>query len=136
MELEDLVIPDNLYYTKDHEWALPEGDGTVRIGVTDYAVQRLNEIVFVETPNEGSEVTQAMPIGTIESVKTVSDICSPVSGVVIESNKELALHPELVNQNPYGRGWIAIIKNSDLKRDLSTLLDCAAYTTHVKHLLA
>jgi glycine cleavage system H protein len=136
MKLEDLVIPDDRYYTEDHEWALPEDDASVRVGVTDYAVQRLNEVVFVETPTTGIEVARAMPIGTVESVKAVSEVFSPVTGTVIDSNEALALSPELVNQDPYGRGWIAVITSSDLPRDLSTLLDRTAYAAHVKHLLA
>jgi glycine cleavage system H protein len=95
----------------------------------------LNEVVFVETPTEGIEVAQAMPIGTVESVKAVSEVFSPVTGIVIESNEALALSPELVNQDPYGRGWIAIINPCNLPRDLPILLDRAGYTAHVTHLL-
>lgn len=135
VKLEDLDIPDDRYYTKDHEWALPEDDGNVRVGVTDYAVQRLNEVVFVETPAEGKEVAQAMPIGTVESVKTVSEVFSPVTGIVIQSNEALALSPELVNQDPYGRGWIVVVAPSNLPQELSMLLDRADYTAHVRLLL-
>ena len=135
VKLEDLDIPDDRYYTKDHEWALLEDDGNVRVGVTDYAVQRLNEVVFVETPADGVEVAQAMPIGTVESVKAVSEVFSPVTGIVMQHNEALALSPELVNQDPYGRGWIAVVAPSNFAQELSKLLDRVAYTAHVRLLL-
>ena len=118
-------IPEGLYYTKDHEWARIEGDIAV-VGITDYAQSHLEDIVFVELPKVGLKVSAHQSLGTIEAVKAVSDIFSPVSGEVIEANKNVEKQPDLCNKEPYGKGWIAKLKMSD-KKELENLLTTAAY---------
>ncbi len=118
-------LPENLKYTKDHEWILVEG-GIGTVGITDHAQGELGDVVFVELPAAGKAVKQGDSFGTIEAVKAVSDLYSPVSGSITEVNKELAGTPELVNRDPYGKGWMVKIRltNPD---DLKGLLDAAAY---------
>ena len=118
-------IPENLKYTKDHEWAQIEGD-VVTIGITDYAQSELGDIVFVELPDVGLTTKQAESFGTIEAVKAVSDLFAPLSGEVVDVNANLADNPETINEDPYGNGWIIKIKISD-KGELDSLLDKSAY---------
>ncbi|MEM2875624.1 MAG: glycine cleavage system protein GcvH, partial [Candidatus Bathyarchaeia archaeon] len=106
MSVEKYKVPDSLYYSREHEWLRKE-DEYVVVGITDYAQKSLHEIVFVELPEVGVEVDQMEMLGTIESVKAVSDIFSPVSGKVIEVNEKLIDKPELLNSDPYNEGWIA-----------------------------
>ena len=128
---EEYKIPDGLYYTKEHEWARMLDDGTVAVGVTDYAQKQLHEIVYVELPEVGADVEQLSVIGAVESVKAVSDMNCPVSGSVVEVNDELLDSPELINDDPYGEGWIAKIEPSDLEGDKVRLMDAEAYRKHV-----
>jgi glycine cleavage system H protein len=102
-------IPADLKYTPEHEWAKRES-AHVRVGITHYAQEQLGDVVFVELPPVGARVTAHQPFGVVESVKAVSDLFAPVSGEVVETNVELAKKPELVNQDPYGRGWMIVIK--------------------------
>ena len=118
-------VPGNLKYTKDHEWCLVEGD-TLTIGITDFAQSELGDIVFVEVETEGEELDKEEVFGTIEAVKTVSDLFMPITGEVIEFNEEIEASPELVNSDPYGEGWMIKIKVSDAG-ELDELLDAAAY---------
>jgi len=128
---QEYEIPEGLHYTKEHEWAKSLEDDTILVGVTDYAQKQLHEIVYVELPEIGREVKSSDSIGAVESVKAVSDIFSPVSGTVIEVNETLINSPELINEDPYGRGWIAKIKTRNLKADLAKLLSPEAYRRHV-----
>jgi glycine cleavage system H protein len=107
-------IPENLHYTKEHEWASLEPDGTVRVGITDHAQESLHEVVYVELPKMGSKVKKSDLLGTVESVKAVSEVYSPVSGEVVGVNTSLENSPELVNKDPYGEGWIAVLRPSDI----------------------
>lgn len=118
-------IPANLLYTKDHEWILVEGN-TGTVGVTDFAQHQLGDIVFIEVDTEGETVEAGEVFGTIEAVKTVSDMFMPVTGKVLEFNSRLADHPELVNQDPYDQGWIIKVELTDLAA-LSALLPAAEY---------
>jgi glycine cleavage system H protein len=118
-------IPDNLKYTKDHEWIKANGDEAI-VGVTDYAQNELGDIVFIEVETVGETLDKEETFGTIEAVKTVSDMFMPVSGEVLEFNEGLEQNPEIVNSDPYGKGWIIKIKMSDLS-ELDGLLDAAAY---------
>ena len=102
-------VPKELRYTREHEWAKQDGD-RVRIGITAYAQEQLGDVVFVELPKVGAKVTAAKNFGVVESVKAVSDLFSPVSGEVVEINGELAQKPETVNQDPYGKGWMLVVK--------------------------
>ena len=123
-------IPDNLKYTKEHEWVLLEGD-TATVGITDFAQRELGDIVYVEVDTEGEELDQDEVFGTVEAVKTVSDLFMPVSGEVKEFNEDLEDEPELINKDPYGKGWIIRIKATSLG-EMDTLLDAEAYKKYVK----
>ncbi len=128
---EEYKVEEGLYYTEEHEWARRLGDGNVAIGIADYAQSQLHEIVYVELPEVGAEVSQKDVLGAVESVKAVSDVYSPVSGTVVEVNEELLDSPEKINEDPYGEGWIAKIEPSDLEADLSRLMDAERYKEHV-----
>ena len=127
----DFHVPGEFYYTKEHEWLRVEGD-KCRIGVTDYAQDSLHEIVYVDLPKVGSRVTQMQILGTVESVKAVADVYSPIAGVILEVNSELSDAPELVNKHPYDKGWITIMKPDDLKKELPSLMSPQAYQDLVR----
>jgi glycine cleavage system H protein len=122
-------IPANLKYTKDHEWVKIEGD-IATVGVTDFAQSELGDIVFVEVETEGETLDQEEVFGTIEAVKTVSDLFMPLGGEIIEFNTEIEANPELVNTDPYGAGWMVKVKISDASQ-VEGLLDAEAYTALV-----
>lgn len=122
-------IPADLKYTKDHEWVKVEGD-IATIGVTDYAQSELGDIVYVEIETEGDELDQEEVFGTVEAVKTVSDLFMPVSGEVTAVNEKLGDEPELVNSDPYGAGWMIKVKLSDASQ-LDGLLDAEAYKEEI-----
>jgi glycine cleavage system H protein len=105
-------FPDDLKYTEQHEWARREGD-RIRVGITDYAQDALGDVVYVDTPDVGTEVTGGQPFGEVESTKSVSDVYAPVSGTVVEVNALLADSPDRVNEDPYGEGWMIVIEASD-----------------------
>ena len=118
-------FPDNLKYTKDHEWIRVEGNTGI-IGITDYAQGELGDVVFIDIDPNLKEISAGQSFGTIEAVKTVSDIYAPCNGKIIELNKVLANSPEIVNSDPYGEGWIVKIEISNMS-ELNNLLDSAAY---------
>ena len=122
-------VPANLNYTDDHEWARIEADGTWTVGLTDYAQQQLGDVVFVELPQVGRRLTQGEVFGTIESVKAVSELFSPVAGEVVAVNDALTSAPEQVNSDPH-TAWIIRVRPSN-PGDLDALLDAAAYTQQV-----
>ena len=119
------MVPEDLRYTKDHEWVRVE-DGVATVGITQYAADQLGDIVFVELPEIGRSLDQFATFGVVESVKAVSDLFSPVSGTVTESNEELTATPELVNSDPYGGGWMVRLRVGDAGQ-LDELLDASAY---------
>jgi glycine cleavage system H protein len=123
-------IPDDLRYSKDHEWIRVEG-GQVRIGITDYAQDALGDVVFVDLPEVGATVEAAASISEVESTKSVSDIYAPVSGTVTDVNADLADAPERLNEDPYGEGWICVIELSDAGQ-LDTLLSADDYRALVE----
>ncbi len=118
-------IPENLKYTKDHEWIKIEGDLAV-VGITDFAQSELGDIVYVDVESQGDNVEQEEVFGSVEAVKTVSDLFMPLSGEVVEFNEELESSPESINTDPYGKGWIIKILISD-KSQIDSLLDATAY---------
>lgn len=118
-------FPENIRYTSEHEWIRVEGDEAY-VGITDYAQSELGEIVFIDVPTEGETVAQGEVFGSIEAVKTVSDLNMPVTGEVLEINGALDAQPELVNNDPYGKGWIIRIAVKDAA-ELDSLMDAAAY---------
>ncbi len=125
-----MTFPENLKYTKEHEWISIEGD-TATVGITDFAQRELGDIVYVEVDTEGEELDRDEVFGTVEAVKTVSDLFMPVSGEVLEFNETLEDEPELINKDPYGKGWIIKIKvlNPD---EMNDLLDAEAYKKNIK----
>jgi len=118
-------VPVDLKYTREHEWAKVEGD-RARIGITDFAQEQLGDVVFVELPKMGARVTAMQSFGVVESVKAVSDLFAPLSGEVVEVNGELAKKPETVNADPYGQGWMIVVKYADA-RELDTLMSASEY---------
>jgi glycine cleavage system H protein len=118
-------FPENLKYTNDHEWIRVE-DGTGWVGVTDYAQGELGDVVYVELPSPGAKVQQGKSFGTIEAVKAVSDLFAPVSGEVLEANTEVQSNPDVVNKDPYGRGWMVKLRIAN-PAELANLLDVEAY---------
>lgn len=119
-------VPDGRRYTKDHEWALLE-DGRVRVGITDYAQDALGDVVFVQLPEPGTEVSAGATMGEVESTKSVSDVYAPLAGRVAEVNTELTDAPQRLNEDPYGEGWICIIEPSDPSA-FDGLMEAAAYS--------
>ncbi len=124
-------VPTDLKYTKSHEWVRLE-NGVATVGITDYAQSELGDIVFIELPVIGRSVSSEENVGTVESVKTVSDLFAPVAGEVIETNPALGSRSELLNEDPYGEGWILKIRLSDESGE-GALLDPAAYTASLDH---
>jgi glycine cleavage system H protein len=118
-------VPDDLRYSKDHEWTRVEG-GRVRIGITDYAQDALGDVVFVQLPAVGATVTLGESFSEVESTKSVSDIYAPVTGTVVEINGDLADAPQRLNEDPYGDGWLCVIEAEDVSQ-IDQLLDAAAY---------
>ncbi|HEX6401224.1 MAG TPA: glycine cleavage system protein GcvH [Actinomycetota bacterium] len=125
-----MEFPEDLRYSKEHEWARTEDDGRIRVGITDFAQDALGDVVYVDLPEPGTTVTAGQAFGEVESTKSVSDVYAPVSGTIVERNGALEESPELVNQQPYGDGWLVAIEVSDTS-ELDALLDEAAYRAHV-----
>ena len=123
-------IPKDLKYTREHEWAKQEGD-RVRVGITAYAQEQLGDVVFVELPKVGAKVSASKAFGVVESVKAVSDLFAPVSGEIVEANAELTQKPETVNADPYGKGWMILIKPSN-KAEWDQLLTAQQYEAFLK----
>lgn len=133
MRVLDYEIPDKLYYSKEHEWLRLDNKEAV-MGITDYAQKQLHEIVYVEVQKKGTEIKQFQTMGTVESVKSVSDIFSPATGKITQVNTELSDKPELLNQDPYGNGWLAKVEITDPKKDLAKLLTPQQYAEYIKSL--
>jgi len=125
-----LLVPPELRYTKEHEWVRVE-DGLGTVGITDYAQDQLGDVVYVDLPPPGKQLTQLAVFGEIESVKAVSELYSPVSGEVIESNQALADKPELINESPYGEGWIMKVRLAD-EAEVENLLTADQYRQFIE----
>lgn len=123
-------VPEGLKYTREHEWIKVEGDKG-RVGITHYAQDQLGDVVFVELPKKGRQLRQMESFGVVESVKAVSDLYCPVGGEVLEANSELERKPELVNADPYGAGWMILVKITQAK-DLDNLLSASAYAAYLE----
>jgi len=121
VKVDDYEVPEGLYYSKEWTWVKLE-NGKARIGITDYAQKQLREIVFAELPQVGDEIVKGEPFGTVESVKSVSDLVAPVSGKIEEVNEEVADNPQVINEDPYGEGWLILVSPSNLEEDLKTLM--------------
>jgi glycine cleavage system H protein len=122
VKVENYEVPEGLYFSKDFSWVKVEGD-LVRMGITDYAQKSLREIVYAELPSVGTEVKQGEPYGTLESVKAVSDLVAAVSGIIQEVNEEAQSKPETLNEDPFGKAWLIVVKPSDLQAELANLMD-------------
>ena len=133
MQVDGYEIPQGLRYTKEHEWVMVEVE-KCRIGITDYAQKSLHEVVYVDLPQVGKLLAQREIFGTVESVKAVSELYSPVSGEIMERNENLVQSPELVNQDPYGAGWIVVVKPSRLDDEMKSLLSAESYASYLKEL--
>lgn len=124
------MYPKDFYYTKDHEWAQIKGE-TVTVGITDFAQKQLGDVVYVELPKVGTQLEFHQSIGVVESVKAVSDIYSPLSGEVVSVNEELNNSPELVNQDPHGKGWIIRLKIKD-EKEAEKLMSASEYEEFIE----
>jgi glycine cleavage system H protein len=122
VKVDNYEVPEGLYYSNDFEWIKIEED-KVRMGITDYAQKQLREIVYAELPEAGAEVKQNEPYGTVESVKAVSDLVAAVSGTIEEVNAEAQSKPELLNEDPYVKGWLILVKPANLQAELANLMD-------------
>jgi glycine cleavage system H protein len=122
-------VPDDLFYTESHEWIKREGDN-IRVGITDHAQAELTDVVYVELPKKDRQVNAKEPIAVVESVKAASDIYAPVKGTVVDANQELSSNPALINTDPFGKGWIYVLK-IDNANDLKNLKDAAAYKKQI-----
>jgi glycine cleavage system H protein len=126
-----MEFPEDLRYTKEHEWVREEDEGRVRVGITDYAQDALGDVVYVDVPEVGTAVTANQAFSEVESTKSVSDVFAPVSGTVLERNALLEERPELVNEQPYGDGWIVVLQVSEAS-ELEALMDAGAYRSLVQ----
>jgi glycine cleavage system H protein len=122
VKVDGFEVPEGLYYSKDFAWIKIEGE-TVRMGVTDYAQKSLREIVYAELPPTGTVLKQGEPYGTVESVKAVSDLVAAISGMIDEVNEEVKSKPETLNEDPYEKGWLVIMKPTNLQAELANLMD-------------
>lgn len=126
-----MPVPEDRRYSREHEWALPEPDGLILVGITDFAQHELGDVVYVELPQPGDRVTQNAQMGEVESVKAVSELFSPISGEVTAVNDEVKNAPELLNESPHEKGWLIRVKPDD-PAELDTLLDAAAYSALIE----
>jgi glycine cleavage system H protein len=126
-----MEFPEDVRYTNEHEWARVEGDGRVRVGITDFAQDALGDVVYVDVPEVGTSVTANQPFSVVESTKSVSDVYAPVSGSIVERNGALEERPELVNEQPYGDGWIIALEMAE-PSELEALMDASAYRALVE----
>jgi len=122
VKVDGYEVPEGLYYSNDFEWIKIEGD-KVRMGITDYAQKQLREIVYAELPAQGTAVKQNEPYGTLESVKAVSDLLAAISGTIEEVNAEVQSKPEILNEDPFVKGWIILVKPANLQAELANLMD-------------
>lgn len=125
------MVPEELWYTPEHEWVLPSAEGTVRVGITDYAATQLGDVVHVQLPLVGDSVSTGDPVGEVESTKSVSDVFAPVAGEVVARNDALENSPELVNSDPYGEGWMIEIRLTETS-ELDSLLGAEDYLSFIE----
>ena len=131
MEKNEYEILENLFYSKEHEWVKKINSKTILIGITDYAAKTLNDIVYVELPEVDKEYNSSEILGSVESIKAVSDIYSPLKGKINKINEELITKPELINISPYNDGWIAELESDNLEKDLSELINNKQYSKYL-----
>jgi glycine cleavage system H protein len=134
VKVDGYEVVEGLYYSKDFFWVRIE-NGKARMGITDYAQKQLREIVFAELPSVGGTIKQNEPFGSVESVKAVSDLIAPLSGTIEQVNEEVTSKPEILNEDPYGKGWLLVVAPSNLEAELKTLMDFNASVEWHKSLL-
>jgi glycine cleavage system H protein len=134
VKVDDYEVVEGLYYSKDYFWVKIE-NGKARMGITDYAQKQLREIVYAELPSVGETIKQNEPFGSVESVKAVSDLIAPLSGTIEKVNEEVTSKPELLNEDPYGKGWLLVVTPSNLDEELKNLMDFNASVEWHKSLL-
>jgi len=127
-------VRDNLFYTEEHEWAKVLNGNMVQVGITDYAAKLLHEVVYVSIAGVNTEVKHMQSLGTVESVKAVSDIFSPISGTILKVNEKLAIHPELVNNSPYDEGWLVEIAAKNFSIEKARLMSAKDYSSFMEKL--
>lgn len=125
------MVPEELWYTPEHEWVLPSADSTGRVGITDYAATQLGDVVYLQLPLVGTSVTRGEPVGEVESTKSVSEVFAPVTGEVVARNDTLEDSPELLNSDPYGEGWMFEIKLTE-KSEMDSLLSAEDYRSLIE----
>jgi glycine cleavage system H protein len=135
VKVDGYEVPEGLYYSKEWFWVKIEG-GKARLGLTDYAQKQLREIVFVELPGAGGSIKANEPFGSVESVKAVSDLVSPLSGTIDQANPDVTSKPELLNEDPFNKGWLLVITPSNLNAELAALMDFNKSVEWHKSLLA
>lgn len=131
MEKNEYEILENLFYSKEHEWVKKINSKTILIGITDYAAKTLNDIVYVELPEVDKEYNSSEILGSVESIKAVSDIYSPLKGKINKINEKLITNPELINISPYNDGWIAELESDNLEKDLRDLMNNKQYSEYL-----
>jgi glycine cleavage system H protein len=134
VKVDNYEVVEGLYYSKDYFWVKIE-NGKARMGITDYAQKQLREIVYAELPSAGGTIKQNEPFGSVESVKAVSDLIAPLSGTIEQVNEEVTSKPELLNEDPYGKGWLLVVTPSNLDEELKNLMDFNASVEWHKSLL-
>ncbi len=134
MNKSTYIILNDLYYTQDHEWVRIEENQDAMIGITDFAQKSLHEVVYVDLPKIGTQIKQKDYLGTVESVKSVSEIYAPLSGEVVDTNSNLTKSPEFINQSPYREGWIVILKPFSIEAELQRLLSPKQYIEFLRQL--
>jgi len=134
VKVDDYEVPKGLYYSKDYMWVKIEGE-KARIGITDYAKKQLREVVYAELPSVGDDLVKDEPFGTLESVKAVSDLVAPLTGKIEEVNEEIVNSPEILNEDPYNKGWLLVITPTKLEEELKELMDFEAAVNWHKDLV-
>lgn len=135
MKIDGYNIPEELYYNKEHEWVRIEKNGYIKIGITDYAQQTLKEITFVYFPKKGFTFNISETICTVESVKAISELYSPFTGEIIQVNDELTKKPNIINDDPFGKGWIITIRPLKFKEEVGKLIDSEQYAKYIQSLI-
>jgi len=135
MKINGYNVPDNLHYNKEHEWIRIENDGCIKIGITDYAQQMLKEITFVYLPEKGITFNISETICTLESKKAISELFNPFTGEIIQVNDKLMKNPRIINEEPYGKGWIITIRPLKFKEEVGKLINSEQYAKYIKGLI-
>lgn len=135
MKVDGYNVPDDLHYSKEHEWIRIENEGCIKIGITDYAQQMLKEITFVYLPEKGTTFNISETVCTVESIKAISELFNPFTGEIIQVNDQLLKKPSIINEEPYGKGWIITIRPLKFKEEVKKLINSEQYARYIKGLI-